>query len=285
MLRVQANPLIGTARRVPQPPDGRSIAGSRGSPVSTRVLCALGRPQRWLAGLAGRPLREPRRGHNPGSLPNAHADHGRELRGRAARRARNVRADLVGNDHRRPSHAAARPTADLPRRVRLSRFRPVGCPARPGPVHARSRPGAHRPRLPVRGLALPKFALRPTVHALELRDRPARRGRRVMGVEGARGRHQPRGDRAGEPRGRKAGPLAALRRRLCGPEPGATRVGGRWCSQRHAPAAGTRRRAGAHRRNQPAFSRRRSRTGCGDWDQGDRRAGAAVSPTRTAKQA
>ena len=42
MLRVQANPLIGTARRVPQPPDGRSIAGSRGSPVSTRVLCALG---------------------------------------------------------------------------------------------------------------------------------------------------------------------------------------------------------------------------------------------------
>src|ERR1039458_8752394 len=42
MLRVQANPLIGTARRVPQPPAGRSIAGSRGPPVSTRVLCALG---------------------------------------------------------------------------------------------------------------------------------------------------------------------------------------------------------------------------------------------------
>ena len=46
--------------------------------------------------------------------------------------------------------------------------------------------------LPIRRLALPALSLWPAVHARELRDRAARARRRAVGVEGARGRLEPR---------------------------------------------------------------------------------------------
>jgi hypothetical protein len=191
----------------------------------------------------------------------------------------------VGDDHRGAPRAAARPTADLSGRVRLPRFRPTGRPARAGPVHARRRSGAHRPRVPICGLALPELALWPAVHPRQLRDRAARAGRRVVDVEGARGHLEPRGNRAGDARRHQAGPLAALHRRLCGPESGAARAGRRRRTQRHAAATGARRRTGTHRRSEPTLARRRRHAGRGGGDQGHRRACAAVFDARPTQHA
>ena len=70
---------------------------------------------------------------------------------------------------------AARAAADLTGRVRLPRLRAPGRAARPRPVHALRRRSPRRRRLRVRRLALPALALRPAVHARQLRDGAARR--------------------------------------------------------------------------------------------------------------
>ncbi len=115
-----------------------------------------------------------------------------------------VRASAGGHDHRRAPRAAARPAADLPRRLRLPRFRPSGRPTRAGPLYARRRPGAYGRRLSIHWLAFPALSLWPPVHARELRDRATRARRRAVGDEGASGRLEPRCGGAHRTRSRRS---------------------------------------------------------------------------------
>ena len=100
-------------------------------------------------------------------------------------RALSLRA-LVAAVARRARDPAARAAADLPGRLRLPRLRAPRRAARPRSVHARRRAGVRRRSLLVRRLALPALALRPAVHAAQLRRRAARPRRRAVGAEGRR---------------------------------------------------------------------------------------------------
>ncbi len=115
-----------------------------------------------------------------------------------------------------------------------------------------------RPGVPVRRLAFPALALRPAVHACQLCDRAAGARRRPVGVQGDRGRVEPRRGRADRARGRAAsGRSARWAAAFVGLNPVllVLAVGRR--AQRHAAAAGAGGRAGADRRSQRAHARGR----------------------------
>ena len=214
---------------------GAAHAEPEGSPVSTRALRALGalgllgvltsvflltagaasspsqyvpaRSGGWPDWLAG-PLRGPRTWASR-MLPDAHADHGRELPGGAARRAQRYRGRALA-----VTIVAAHLVLLLgPPLISQDVFGYLDF-ARLGALHGLD-PYTHvaaqaptRSGLPVRRLALPALSLRPAVHARQLRDRAARARRRAVGVEGDRGRLEPRRGGADRARGREAGPLA-----------------------------------------------------------------------------
>jgi hypothetical protein len=240
---------------------------------------------RRLARVDGRSAEEP--GHGPLQrwLPSADAPHVRELSAGARGGEVAARRAAGGRDRACALDPAARTAADLPGRVRLSGLRAHGRPARPGPLHARSRRSAHRPGPPVRRMARPALPLRPAVHAHELRDRPAGTRRRAVGVQGARRRLEPRrgrADRARRRSPRSQRPLGGGLRRL---QPGAAGAGGRRRTQRHACAAAAHAGARAGRGGQPPPARRRGCTGRRRRRQAHRRAGAALPGARLAPQA
>jgi hypothetical protein len=159
-------------------------------------LAVRARAQRRLARLACRPPPGLGRGPRRAQLPDVHADHVRELRAGARDRAHVEHARAAGRRRVGASRPPARPPAGLPGCVRLPRVRAYGRVARPRPLHAHRRRSAERPGVQVRRVAVPALALRPPVHARQLRDRPARARRRAVGVQGAVRRGQPRGGRA-----------------------------------------------------------------------------------------
>gem|GEM_PF-5669053 len=205
----------------------------------------------------------------------------RELSAGSARRPHAVRARSGGRDRGGARDPAAGTTADLTRCLRLSELRPPGSPAWPRPLHARGRRSAHRRDLPVRRLALPALALRPAVHAGELRDRAAGARRRAVGLQGGRGGREPRRDRVGRAGRISARSLTPLGGRVHGPEPGSARAGRGRRPQRHADPFAARGRARAHGRRQSTLPRRRDRVGDGRGDQDHGRAGVAVPDPRS----
>ena len=181
------------------------------SPRAPRAALAVRpRAQRRLAGLAGRPPGGPRRGHHRGQLPDAHADHGRELRWRccsprarcpgallwativAAHLALLLGPPLISQDV-----FGYLDFARLGALHGLDPYTHVAAQAPTDPAYLFvGWPFQHSPYGPLFTLA--SYAIAP----LGL-------GRRAVGVEGARGRLQPRRDRAGRARGRRRdGPLA-----------------------------------------------------------------------------
>ena len=242
------------------------------------ALCACA--QRGLAGVAGRPAAGPARRPWRAHLPDADAGDVRELPagprdGARAEHARAVRGRGAGAPG--PVAGAA---ADLPGRVRLSGVRAPGRAARPGPVYAHRRRSADRPGVQVRRMAVPALALRPAVHAGELRDSAAGACRRPVGVQGCGGHLQPR--RGGPDRAHVCarGPVGALGDGVRGPEPCPARAGGGGRAQRHAAAAAAGWRACAVHRRESARARGRPRACGGRGSQGHCGACAAVLGAR-----
>jgi hypothetical protein len=232
--------------------------------------------------MAGRPVRRAAPVARLGRLSGVDVDHVRQLRARAA-----VRAYLAACRDRRRDRGgardpAARSAAALARRIRLHRLRADGRAARTRPLYARRGAGVWRRSLRVPRLALPALAIRPAVHAAQLRDRATRRRRLAVGVQSDRGAQQPRRDRADRARGRPARALATLGERVRRAQPAAARARGRRRAQRHADHADARARARADRRREPALPRRRSGTRGRRRREGDGRSDAAIPRARAA---
>ena len=233
----------------------------------------------------GGSARGPGRRHQQRRLPDADADHVRELSARAARGARPAHARARGRARGHLYDAAARAAADLPGRVRLPGLRPPRGPPRPRPLHARRRRSAERPGLPVRGMALQALSLWAAVHARELRDRPARPCRRAMGLQDRGGRLEPGRGRARLTSRGRSRPLPALGSGVRGPQPGAARAGRRRRPQRHADPAPAVGRAGAHGRGTSPLPRRRGGARGRHRDQGHGRARAPLPRARAGTRA
>jgi hypothetical protein len=190
---------------------------------ATLTVCSC--TQRRLAELAGGSLFGPERGSHHEQLPDADADHVRELPGGAARRASDARTRARGGDLGGARDSAPGSPADLPGRVRLPRLRPPGRPTWPRSLYACPRRSAQRLGLRIRRLALPALPLWTAVHARKLCDRTAGARLWVVGLEGARGLLEPRRGRTRRTSSSQAGAFAALGGGFCGPEPGAARAG------------------------------------------------------------
>ena len=173
-------------------------------------------------------------------LPNADADHVRELRARAQWSAQTADAPTGGHDRGGERDPAARAAADLPGCVWLSGVRASGGAARTGPLHPRARRSADRRRVPLHRLAVSELPLRPAVHAPRLCDRTAGSRRRPVGVQGDRRRVESRcggADRAG---GHATRPVGEVGDRVRGTQSGDAGTGRGRRPQRHAAGPGTR---------------------------------------------
>ena len=200
----------------------------------------------------------------------------RELSARAAARPAIADARDRGGDRDCPRGAAAGAAADIAGRLRLPGLRPPGRPARPRSVHARGRRCADRSGVPVRGLVLRALAIRPALHARELRGRAARPGGRAMGDESIGGRGEPRRHRAGRGCGRPPRALPAMGRGIRRSESRAAGAG-RWRrAQRHAGDDAPRGSAALDGEHQPAPARGVWGDGGRRGHQGDRRSRAPV---------
>jgi hypothetical protein len=234
----------------------RGPCGCRGKPDAIRAG-----PQRRLARLAVRTAARSRHRLRLGQLPSAHARDVRELRGRAARRTSALGSTDRALDRGGLCAAAGGTAADLSRRLRISRLCAARGTARPRPLHPRGRRSANRRDLPLRRVALPALAIRPTVHARLLCARAAGVGRGPVDAEGRRGRDEPWRDSAHRASRAQDGPLGQGRGGVRRAEPCAARAGGRRRPQRYARAARPSGRVGARRRGPTtsACGRRRAR--------------------------
>jgi hypothetical protein len=204
-------------------------------------------PHRRLAGVAGRSAARSGNRAVDRELSDAGVDHVRELSARAAGRPPASAYGTGGRDRAGRRDRGARAAADLPGRFRLSGVRATGRAARPRSVYTRGSRSAHRPGVQVHRLALPALALRPAVHAAELRAGAARARWWPVGVEGDCPRLEPRRGGAGRARGEAPRALRELGGGVRRPEPRDAAAGARRRAQRHAAGAGRGRRAGAHR--------------------------------------
>ncbi len=208
----------------------RRGAGERVRPRGRRRHRALpvrSRPHRRLAELDGWPPAGAWPGDRDAQLRGVHAADVSELCPGAGERPRAGGAGAGRGDRGGTPDPARGTAAALTGRIRVSRLRPPGRAARPGPLHPCPGRSPGRWRLPVPRMALQAFPLRPAVHARKLRDRRARGRCSAVDVQGHRRRLEPRrrgADRAG---GEGSRPFAAVGRRLRRTEPGAARAGGR----------------------------------------------------------
>ena len=227
--------------------------------------------------MAGRPPAGTRRRRSIElGLPDADAGHVRELCTGAAGRTAAAGGGAACGDRGRRRDPATRTAADLPGRLRLPGVRAAGGPARTGSLHALRGRSPHRRLLPLHRVAVSALPLRPAVHARELRAGAPWAGGRAVGVQGDRGRLQPRCGRADRARGRASRSLPHLGVGVRRPEPRAARAGDRRRTQRHTAAAGAGGRACAERGDEPALAGSRGRTGRRRWHQGHRRPVAPV---------
>ena len=298
-------PAVGRGRR-----DGRRRRDRSDQP--------RGRRARRVAGvdpLAAEPGRLPRvdgrtarvdRAFDPSGSGDSQADP--QLRGRRdVRRVSGRPLVRVAGAREVGARRRGRPPGDLlplaapvaDGRLQLHELRSHGDPPRAEPVHDDPGPrAAERSDLPAQQLAPAAQPLRAAVHDLQLRHRPARRGRRVLGPQGQPDDRQP-GDplaRLAVRRARRAGPVArgGVRRA----QPARPGLGGRRRPQRllhgllrdarllpPAPGPGRPDRRGRGRRRGPGGRGRGRRRGraAGDGEGGEGR--TAGDGTGTGKAA
>jgi hypothetical protein len=179
-----------------------------------------------MAGVAFGPVARPWVGDWLKQLPSAHADHVRELCGRAAERTDASRQGDRGIDCGGQPCAAAGTTVDLPGRVWLPGVCEVGGAARVGPIYARRGRSPDRRRFRVYRVAVSELALRPAVHARHLPARAAWAGGGIVGAEGDGCAREPRGGGIDCARRAQDGSLGEVGGGVRGFEPGAAGAGG-----------------------------------------------------------